>query len=214
MYETLYRYLIKHGKVDLPGIGALALQRQPAEADFVNHSFYSPRYYFEFALSEEVPPERLFSWLASNLHITEQEAVIRFNEFLFDLNRQLKEGKEIQWHGIGSLQKEFSGEINFIPESKKIYSYDKITARKVTRQNAEHTMLVGEREKTSTQMKELLQGAEEVKIHNWWVWPLAIIIAVLLFLGWYFSEHGSTGASANHHKISPSEAPSGYNLSP
>jgi hypothetical protein len=212
MYEALYRYLIKYKKLDLAGIGALELQLQPAEAEIVDHSFLPPKYYFEFERSEEVPPERLFSWLASNLNITEQEAVIRYNEFLFDLNRQLKEGKQIHWLGIGSLQKEFSGEIKFIAQQKQFPWNREVVARKVTRENAEHTMLVGEKEKTSTEMMELLYLKGARKATHWWVWPLAIILAVLIFLGWYFSENASQSASGNKHKLHPNEAPSGYNL--
>lgn len=214
MYEVLYRYLVKYKKLDLPGIGVLALQMQPAEAEFVDHSFLSPKYFFEFERSYDVPPEKLFSWLATNLTITEQEAVIRFNEFLFDLNRQLKEGRQIHWQKIGSLQKEFSGDIQFIPQHREFPGYVEVIAEKVKRKNAEHTMLVGEKEKTSTEMKELLYPADEEKTDKWWVWPLAVILAILIFLGWHFSENNGTGATGNNSKISPIEAPSGYSLSP
>jgi len=214
MYELLYRYLIKYRKLDLPGLGKLALKMHPAKAEFVSHSFSPPGYFFEFERTEDVPPERLFSWLASNLTITEQEAVIRFNEFIFDLNRQLREGKQIHWEGIGSLQKEFSGEIKFSPQRKEFPWYQKIVAEKVTRNNAEHTMLVGEREKTSTEMKELLSIGEKEKSDHWWVWPLAIALAIVIFLFWHFSENNATRATGNNNKISPAEAPAGYNLSP
>ncbi|HEY2720758.1 MAG TPA: hypothetical protein VGI82_03475 [Chitinophagaceae bacterium] len=211
MHEVLYRYLIKYKKLDLPGIGVLALQRQPAAAEFVNHSFLTPKYFFEFDRSEDVPPEKLFSWLSTNLSITEQEAVIRFNEFLFELNRQLREGKQIHWRGIGSLQKEISGDIKFIPQQLEFLGYGTVTAEKVTRKNAEHTMLVGEREKTSTQMRELLQPVDEITSDKWWVWPLAIILAALIFLGWHFSE--SNKATANTVKISPADPPAPYYIS-
>jgi hypothetical protein len=214
MYEALYKYLLRYKKLDLPGIGILALQIQSAEAKFVNHSFLPPKYFFEFERSEGVPPEKLFSWLASHLNITEQEAVIRFNDFLFDLNRQLKEGKQIHWLGIGSLQKEFSGEIQFNAQQKEFSWYKEVVAKKVTRENAEHTMLVGEKEKTSTEMRELLHSGGERKATHWWIWPLAIILAIMMFLGWYFSERNSGSAAGNNHKISPAEGPSGYNLSP
>jgi len=220
MYEALHRYLIKYKRLDLPGIGAIALQLHPAETKFVNHSFLPPEYFFEFERSEDVPPEKLFSWLAANLDITEQEAVIRFNEFIFDLNRQLREGKQIHWQGIGSLQKEFSGEIKFNPQHNEFEWYHEVIAEKVTRNNAEHTMLVGEREKTSTEMRELLYTGEKErtnkkeKTNHWWVWPLAIILAITIFLFWHFSENSTGDATGNNGKISPAEAPAGYNLSP
>ncbi|MFI5188488.1 MAG: hypothetical protein ACHQF0_17280 [Chitinophagales bacterium] len=214
MYEILYRYLIKYKRIDLPGIGVLALQTQPAEAEFANHSFLAPKYSFEFERSEDVPPEKLFTWLAVNLDITEQEAVIRFNDFLFDMNRQLKEGKQIHWQGVGVFQKEFSGEIHFTPENKEFSWHHEVIAEKVTRKNAEHTMLVGEKEKTSTQMKELLHPVGKEKNDRWWVWPLAIILAIIIFLFWHFSENTIANTAGNSNKISPAEAPAGYTLSP
>lgn len=216
MYEILYRYLVKYKNIDLPGIGAFAIERKPAEAEIADRSFLPPKYSFAFEKTEDVPPEKLFSWLALNLHITEQEAVIRFNDFIFDLNRQLKEGKQIDWPGIGTLQKEFSGEIKFSRSKNGLFWLDKVVADKVTRENAEHTILVGEREKTSTEMNELLRSEEEEeKRHYWWIWPLAVILAIVIFLGWYFSENSIRGSSTgNHHKISPADPPSGYNLTP
>ena len=41
-------------------------------------------------------------------------------------------------------------------------------------------------------MSEILLNPKSVKDKHayWWVWPLAVIIAIFIFLGWYFSEHG------------------------
>ncbi len=215
MYEVLYRYLVKYKKIDLPGIGVLALQMQPAGVEFTDHTFLPPKYFFSFEKMEDVPPEKLFSWLAINLKITEQEAVIRFTDFIYELNRQLKEGKDIYWHGIGTLQKEFSGEIKFNADKNNLLWLEKVVAEKVIRENAEHTILVGETEKTSTEMNELLHPGEVIKRHHWWIWPLAVILAAIIFLGWYFSVNNISGASTgNNHVISPVEAPAGYYMIP
>jgi hypothetical protein len=214
MYEALYRYLIKYRKVDLPGIGVLVLQTQPAKAEIASHSFLPPAYSVALDKGDGMPSEKLFSWLAFNFNVTEHEAVIRFSDFIFNLSRQLKEGKEIQWHGVGTLQKEFSGEIKLTPDKKGFPWLKEVIAEKVTRQNAEHTMLVGEAEKTSTEMYKLLQHNEKNPLHYWWTWPLAIILLAIIFLGWHFSEKNPAGATGNNHKISPAEAPVGYYLNP
>src|SRR4030095_11046666 len=113
MYEVLYRFLVRYKSLDLPGIGTIALQTQPARSEFVDRSFAPPKYSFLFEKRERIPSEKLFSWIALHLNITESEAVIRFNDFIFDLNRQLKEGKEISWDHVGRFQKEITGEIKF-----------------------------------------------------------------------------------------------------
>ncbi len=214
MYEALYRYLVKFREIDLPGIGVLALRMQPAGAEFVDHIFLPPKYFFSFEKMEDVPPEKLFSWLAVHLNITEQEAVIRFTDFIFEMNRQLKEGKAFHWHGVGTLQKEFSGEIKFNSESNLPW-LENVVAEKVIRENAEHTMLVGESEKTSTQMTELLHPGETMKRPHWWIWPLAVILAAVIFLGWYFSVNGISGTSISNNKVlSPADPPFGYSLTP
>ncbi|HMG69123.1 MAG TPA: hypothetical protein VK588_15605 [Chitinophagaceae bacterium] len=214
MYEILYRYLLKYKKIDLPGIGVLAIHMKPAIAEFVNRSISPPQYFFVFDRSEDVPPEKLFSWLSINLKITEQEAVIRFTDFIFDLTRQLREGKQITWPGIGILQKEFSGEIKFNASGNQFPFLQKVVAEKVTRQNAEHTIRVGESEKTSTEMNVLLHAHEEERPSYWWIWPVALIFVLVIFLGWHFSENNIAGATGNNQKISPANAPSGYSLAP
>jgi len=214
MYEILYRYLVKYKKLDLPGIGVLSVHLQPATAEFINHSILPPKYSIQFEQSENIPPERFFHWLASHLTTTEQEAVIRFNEFLFDINRQLKEGKQVPWPAVGVLHKEITGEILFNSEPKQFSWHHEVVAEKVTREDAEHVMLVGEREKTSTEMKQLLNLTEHQKKDHWWVWPLAIILALIIILFWHLSESGAAASTGNNNKLVPPDAPSGYNMSP
>lgn len=215
MHESLYRFLIKYKEIALPGIGTITLRVQPAESEFVNRSFLPPKYSFVFEKGKENSSKKLFSWLSASCHITEREAVIRFNNFVFDWRKGLEAGKKITWTGVGSLRKNLSGEIQFDTASREFAFQEEVIAQKVLRENAEHTMLVGEREKTSTEMTEFLLHPPiiEKKANHWWVWPLAIILMTIMFLGWYFSEKGISGTSTgNNHRISPEEAPASYNL--
>lgn len=215
MYECLYRFLIKYRKLDLPGIGTIALHLQSSRSEFTDRHFSPPGYFFTLEKEDEIPKGKLFSWLASHFSITDSEAVIRFNEFIFDLARKLKEGKEIHWQKVGSFQKELSGDIRFTSVKEELPWLQNVPGQRVIRENAEHRMLVGEAEKTSTEMNKLLNFTNEEKKYHWWVWPVAILVAIFLFLGWYFSEQGLTSTSTgNHLKISPADAPTGYNLVP
>lgn len=204
MYEALYRFLIRYKKIDLPGIGAIALQMRSSRSEFVNRSFLPPAYFFSLEKSKEKTSRKLFSWLAADFSLTEREAVVKFNDFLFDMQKQLETGREIAWDGVGVFKKQPTGEIAFTSFKNNLPFLEEVIAEKVIRENAEHTMLVGEYEKTSTQMTEILSGDVVAKHKSyWWVWPLAAILVMLIFLGWYFSEHGiSSSATGNNHKIS------------
>jgi nucleoid DNA-binding protein len=222
MYELIYKFLIKYRTIDLPGIGTFTLRVQPAQSRFVDQSFLPPKYYVAFeqdhavddvdareqgAVTQEriAPSRKLFSWIADNYGLTDKEAIIRFNEFLFELRKELDAGKKIVWSGIGTLEKDAGGEIKFNGDKNALPWLQQTVAKKVIRENAEHTMLVGETEKTSAQMSEILLNPRSIKDKRayWWVWPLAVIIAIFIFLGWYFSEHGVSGnATGNNHKVS------------
>jgi hypothetical protein len=200
MFDPLYRYILKHKQLSLAGIGTITMQAEPAQSDFVNRSFLPARYSFVFEQGREVTSRRLFSWLSSALEISERDAIIRFNDFVFEIKRQIESGTEVAWQGIGKLKKGLAGEIKFNAYSSSLLFPQPVIAEKVIREHAEHTMLVGEVEKTSTEMTGLLSQGDKRKI-SWWIIPLAIIILLIIFIGWYFSEHGiNTG---NNHTILP-----------
>ena len=215
MFDCLCRFLIKYRKLVLPGVGTIALHLRPSNSEIANRQFSPPAYFFALEKQDEIPKGKLFSWLASHFSITESEAVIRFNEFIFDLTRKLKEGREIYWEKVGSFQKELTGEIKFIGVSEELPWLENVPGQKIIRENVEHRMLVGEVEKTSTEMNKLLNSDSTEKKYQWWVLPAAVAVAIFIFLGWYFSEHGMTGTSTgNHSKFSPADAPTGYKLNP
>jgi nucleoid DNA-binding protein len=221
MYELLYKFLVKYKTIDLPGVGNFTLRVQPAQSSFVDQSFLPPKYYIAFVQDRIVadvdaqeeatvtqkriaPSRKVFSWIAVNYGLTEREAVIRFNDFLFELKKELDAGKKIIWSRIGTLEKDTDGELKFNGDTNGLPWLLQTAAKKVIRENAEHTMLVGETERTSAQMSEILLNPRSVKDKRayWWVWPLAVIIAIFIFLGWYFSEYGISGnATGNNHKV-------------
>jgi nucleoid DNA-binding protein len=213
MFDSLYRYLIKYKQVSLPGMGTLSVQIRPARSEFVDRSFFPSQYSFVFEPGKEISSRELFSWLAHVFITTEREAVIRLNDFFFGIKKELEAGNEITWNGVGKFQKTATGEIRFEAAEKELSFQRAVIAEKVIHENMGHTMRVGEMEKTSIEMSEMLSGtaAVEVKRSYWWIWPLAIIVVIVMFLGWYFSEHGiNPGSSGNNKKISPAEAPAAF----
>jgi hypothetical protein len=70
----------------------------------------------------------------------------------------------------------------------------------VIRVKAEHTVLVGEQEKTSLQMEEYFAESRPGKSY---LWLIAVILTVLsvMFIGWYFSEKGFSHSSAGNQSV-------------
>ena len=205
MHEALFRFLIKNKQISLPGIGTIVLRTHPAESEFVNRSFRPPSYTFSFEKVNNASSEKLISWIAKAENVDVREAELQLNDFLSHLKHRLESGKKAIWNGVGTFHKDDTGEINFEATKNELPFLEEVVAEKVLRENAEHTMLVGEIEKTSTQMTEILSGdfPTRPRQSRWWVWPLATIVIILLFLGWYFSQHGiSSSSTGNNHKVS------------
>jgi hypothetical protein len=206
MYHNLYEYLVRNNELPLPGIGTFLLNREPAIIDFPNKKIYPPSYSITLNHDSYVPGQAFFNWLAAGLDTTPREAIFRFNDFAFELKKSISNGNQVNWKGVGILQKGESGEIvfegsgHFTPEVS-------VPAERIIREKSEHNVRVGEDERTSTEMTALLKREEESSI-GWWVYALAIGVIALMFTGWYLSEHGTTVFSiANNMKLEPDDSP-------
>jgi len=210
MYPELYQYFLLHKQLPVPGIGTFLVERKPAQIDFPNKQLLPPLYTIALKAAAPVPSGTFFNWLGSALGISQMDAVIRFNDFVFDLKKQVEKGHTVNWSGVGSIKKGLAGEIKFTPHEIAV-SEQPVPAVKVLREKAEHTVRVGEDERTSVEMEEMLAKPEE-KRSNWWALALVLGLLAIIFIGWYFSEHGvEISSAANSKKLTPAEAaPASY----
>lgn len=188
MYSELYRYLITHNKLILPGIGVLSLIRKPAEGDFVHRQILPSSYSVSLEETNEQPATNFYKWLSGAFSISDNDAIIRFNDFVFGLKKQLNEGAIINWDKIGILKNGLSGTINF-KTGECATDETPVAAEKVIRENAEHKILVGEEEKTSVEMEQILNPSVPKKSY-WWITPLILIVLSLVFIVWYLANNG------------------------
>jgi hypothetical protein len=213
MDETLYLFLLKNQEIAIPGIGTVVLETKPATADFASRYFLPPLYQFSFRPAAATVSKQMYASLAATTGISERDAVMKLNDLAFEWKKILESGREVEWEKVGHFKKVLGGEIRFEPHPPATEFMKGVHAEKMIRQNAEHTMLVGEQEMTSTAMTDMLSLEPAVKSHPWWAWPLAILILLCLFLGWYFSEYGlHVLSSGSQSKISPADAPASYKM--
>jgi hypothetical protein len=188
MYAELYRYLLQYKKLPVPGIGTFLLAKNPAVADFPNKVIHAPGYQVAFTQSVERPGSNFYQRLAQLLGISEREAATRFNDFSFDFKDKIDKGCQISWSGMGLLTKGVDGAVKFTALAPLVTEMA-VPAGKVIRQKAEHTVRVGEDQKTAEEMTLLLNQPEKEKSY-WWIWAAVLALLSLLFLGWHFSSNG------------------------
>ena len=209
MYEEFYQYFIQHKKLAVPGVGTFLLERKPAVSDFVNKQINPPNYSVALQAAVDPPSIHFFKWLAGALHISDHDAIIRFNDFVFDFKKQINDGSTINWHAVGAISKGLAGEMKFDPAIRPALEKP-VAAEKVIREKSEHMVRVGEDQKTSAEMTEML-NLPETKRSRWWITALVAGLLSLLFIGWYFLEHGiDVSSTANSLKLVPVEASAPY----
>jgi hypothetical protein len=214
MFETLYLFLARYKQLCLPGIGVVSLEITPAKTKFVDRAVLPPEYSFRFSPAGQPPGNKLFHWIAYHLDISESEASAKFNEFISDVKNQLEDGKKVFWQGVGNFSKGLMNEIEFESVKNDFLFQQPVLAEKVIRENAKHVVVVGEREKTGSDISEILAEPEVPGTKTvWWIWPVVLIVLSLFFIGWYFSENGvKASSSSNTEKSVPKDAPQGFNF--
>ncbi len=211
MLGLFYQYLIRNEKIVLPGLGTVAMQRLSSESDIAAHKISPPLYTFAWHQGNTTPPKRFFIWLAHRLNIAEEEAAIQVTNFVADVKREINAGKEIKWHGVGIIRRGFDSGIEFEPERRTLSFDEDVAAEKVIHENSRHTILVGDAEKSSDQMNQILLLPTRKKIFTPYKVAIVLLILSLLFSIWYVSQNGLNVQSVSGKaKIVPKEAPPSY----
>jgi hypothetical protein len=214
MYAELYQYLLLHNKLPVPGIGTFLLEKSPAQVEFANKRINSPAYTISLQAVAASPVSGFFTWLGNKLQITERDAVLKFNDFAYDMKRQVDHGDIIIWNGVGTITKGLGGEVKLATTVSSISYEVAVPAMKVIREKAEHTVRVGEDQKTSAEMVEMLSHIE-AKRSYWWAYALAIAVLSFMFIGWHFSKNGiKVSSTANNQIVTPVAGVATYKILP
>lgn len=209
MYKELFQFLLIHKKLPMPGIGTFLLERGSAVVDFPNKQILAPVYLISLEQKEVLPGKGFFQKLGALLHQSNRDAVVLFNDFAFELKKQIMNGAVVNWKGIGTLQKGLAGDIKLIPVENFQFQ-SPVPAEKVIREKAEHLVKVGEEERTSAEMTEILNQPEKKK-SLWWVYAMILGILSVIFIGWHLSENGvDINATANSKKLILKEGAATY----
>jgi len=190
MYAILNRYLFLHKSIPVPGLGTICMESQPASIDASTRSILPPAYRFRFDKFSDSPDKNLFNYLSAQQHISDYEALRQYNDFAYSLRDRLNYFREAPWEGLGVLKKDDMGEIHFESSILNPFFLQPVPAEKVVRANAKHMLLVGDRQRSNSEMSDWL--AEEPVHGNrlWWLVALLGGIAAVFVIMMHFSTHG------------------------
>src|SRR5882672_12325200 len=147
MYDELYEFLIHYKQLPVPGIGTFVVDRKPANLDFPGKQILPPAYSVYLLPSIHSSSRKFHNWLSQALKASDTDAVIRFNDFAYELKKKISEGSRVSWKGVGILSKGLSGNVKLDAERQELFIEDPVPAERVLRENPTHLLRVGEDEK-------------------------------------------------------------------
>ncbi len=196
MLQVLNAYLFQHRSISIPGLGTIYLETFPASVDVADRTMLPPVYRFRFDKYFDAPDKEFFSYLAAQGNMLDFEAIKWYNEFSFELRNRIRNEEEVPWDGVGVLKKDGSGNILLESATAPDFFLQPVPAMKVNHPDAVHTLLVGDRERTSGEMNEWLheEGVTRKRL-SWWVVALVLVVIGLAILAWHFYTHGFSAAN-------------------
>ena len=199
MRDTLYEFLVLNKKLSLPGIGTISLQQSPSELDITSRQITPPSFHYSLDATNDSPSKKLFEWLSASTAITEWDAIKAVNDFSSSFKNELADKKEVTWEKIGTFKKDGAGHLK-LNSATFLKNVQPVIAEKVIRQKAEHTILVGEKERSAAEMEEYFADTPAKRNYTGLIAVILIVVAIM-FIGWYFSENGFTPASAGNNSV-------------
>jgi hypothetical protein len=200
MHRLIASYLFQNKTCPLPGLGTLSVVTGKAELDFLNTTIKAPapRIVFE---AKEADGSNLLEYIAAKTDSTVMQTIERLAHFCNSLKAATIANHPATLDGVGNFFTDSSGKINFKSTQLPAALLPPAKAERVVHPQAEHQILVGDKETTNTLMTEYYNEVPAVK-SRWWIWAVALAaiaaIGILIYLN-------SDSASSMFGNIMPLE---------
>ena len=195
MQKQIASYLFQNRSCSLPGLGTLSLVQTGADIDFPNRQVISPKASIAFN-QEETDATGLLNYLAATTGADKYEVTAALDHFCDTLKNGISNKPEVVLESIGTFAVDGSGKIVFKQEELPAVFAQPVFAERVIHPDAEHQILVGDKETTNTVMTGLLNEQPAVK-DRWWVWAIVLGLIGLVVLVIYFTQFSDTSAFGN-----------------
>ena len=152
MLNHLTTYLLQYKKVSIPHVGTIQITQRPPQLDVVDKLIQPPSYLVEFRKEEEITDHQIR--FLDDVLKKGKDDILNDLRFFGDKLQEKINGPGFEWEGLGTITRSTQSIPLFIN------ALEAIPAQKVMRQDAEHNVLVGDHQMTSTQIAEQRSESE------------------------------------------------------
>ena len=195
MQKQIASFLFQNKTCPLPGLGTLSVVCDSARADFTTKIITAPQTVIQFE-SKETAVASLLDYLATTTGADKYEVTEALDHFCDNIKNKITDQSGVQLESIGTFFVDDLGKINFTPEELPTVFAQPVFAERVIHPDAEHHILVGDKETTNTLMTDFFNETTVVK-DRWWIWAIVLGVIGLLALLIYFTEFKGNAAFGN-----------------
>jgi hypothetical protein len=138
--NQLTKYLLQYRQVVIPSVGTILLKQESPRLEVADKIIYPPTYAVELGEGETVPEHQLR--FLSRLRNEPQESVMETLRQTGEQLRQSVAGEGFHWKGVGIIRR------GARPGAMETLTLSPVQAERVLRRDAEHNVLVGDKERT------------------------------------------------------------------
>jgi nucleoid DNA-binding protein len=186
MQQYILPFLAQHYSLTIKDLGTFSVVEDAPSWEAVKQQFTTPETIIKFSNTAEETTEEFINFIATKNKLTIKVA----NEYIqnaIELFQSDYTNNKFIINGIGTLQKKGARELEL--HQSFTNQYKPITAVKVIRQDAKHTLRVGETETTNLQMQEYYEQGISKKTIGWFTIALLLSIATIGYILFYFFQH-------------------------
>lgn len=186
MLTALYKYLVLNEIVAIPGVGNFTITNIPATLKV--SVIHPPQQVLSFHAGTALTDKKFYSFLAAENGVSEVDAVRKFQDFAYQLRKDIQSNNHVELTGLGTFTKSTTGELTFQPILSLDPLFPSISVKEVA---APATSIEAEAE---VQMEEhgieVYPEDEAIPKDRWWIWPLILAVVALAAIGFYFMQEG------------------------
>lgn len=201
MNEIIVSYLIQKGECTVPDFGTFSLHTRPAKYDVVTKEMRAPETKVHFVEKVQKTDHNFIEYICELANIDTVHALENLQKWVIHSKAKLENDGEIVFPTLGSLAAK-DGNYQF-ENVISLPFFKAISAGRVTHKEAKHTVIVGDKESTNTEMNHYLNDpTRELPSKNRF-WKVAAAVLLILGLGalaYHFYHHNTSG---NQTTITP-----------
>ena len=192
MQLLFYKYLVLTGHVEVENLGTFSIAHNAPTYQTVQQTLVAPYQQIAFSSNAITNTSKGFvQYIATQLQVSSATANEQLQQQVQYLYEQVNKLGTDDWYGIGTFKKNNEGELIVLPSNTSVVTTPNITAAKVVRKDATHAIMVGEAEKTNTEMLAYYNDNPIVSGYKWYIAAAVIATFTIAYLVYYYITKGS-----------------------